>query len=132
MLSSFFFSFLFSHWFLLVASHAQRNHHTQVIRIRIKSLRARLGADHRQGMAQPRDRVNLRVPRRTVSGLSAFTAVTAWNLPSVAYPSYMVLISVILVAPLLRRRKPKPGVNHGPKGHGVPSTLGFAGLRAAC
>ena len=55
-----------------------------------------------------------------VSGLSAFTAVTAWNLPSVAYPSYMVLISVILVAPLLRGRKPKPGVNQGPKGHGVP------------
>lgn len=42
-----------------------------------------------------------------VSGLSAFTAVTTWNLLSVAFPSYMVLISVILVAPLLRRRKSK-------------------------
>lgn len=42
-----------------------------------------------------------------VSGLSAFTAVTIWNLPSVAFPSYMVLISVILVVPLLRR-KPRP------------------------
>lgn len=48
-----------------------------------------------------------------VSGLSAFTAVTAWNLPSVAFPSYMVLISVALVAPLLRRRKPKSGVSGG-------------------
>ena len=38
MLSSFFFSFLFSHWFLLVTSHAQRDHHTQVIGIGIKFL----------------------------------------------------------------------------------------------
>ena len=42
-----------------------------------------------------------------VSGLSAFTAVTAWNFPSVAYPSYMVLISAMLAAPLLCRKKSK-------------------------
>ncbi len=52
-----------------------------------------------------------------VSGLSAFTAVTSWNLPSVAFPSYMVLISVILVAPLLRK-KLKPGIG----GIGIRST----------
>jgi hypothetical protein len=32
-LSSFLFSFLFSHWFLFSASSAQRNHHAQRVRI---------------------------------------------------------------------------------------------------
>lgn len=48
-----------------------------------------------------------------VSGLSAFTAVTTWNFPSVAFPSYMVAISVTLIVPLVRGKRPRAS------GHGV-------------
>lgn len=64
-----------------------------------------------------------------VSGLSAFTAITVWKPTSVAYPSYMVLISVLLVAPLLRRRKPKLDANQGPKDQVTPNTPVFARAR---
>lgn len=54
-----------------------------------------------------------------VSGLSAFSAVTAWGLTSVAFPSYMVAISVILIVPLVHWRKPGPS-EHGATGSSSP------------
>lgn len=64
-----------------------------------------------------------------VSGLSAFTAVTARNFPSVAFPSYMVAISVILIVPLVWSRRLRassdgvpapPAAGDGPPGAAAP------------